>query len=56
MNYVPRLLLLTRPAHETAIYSQKERDGETKMTEQRQRGSETNSITETREHAQRFRR
>lgn len=46
MNHLLRLLLLTHPAHETAIYRLRER--ESKMTEQRQRGLETNIITEQR--------
>lgn len=46
MNHLLRLLLLTHPAHETAIYRQRER--ESKMTEQRQRGLERNIITEQR--------
>lgn len=45
MNHLPRLLLLTHPAHETAIYRQRA----SKMTEQRQRGLETNIITEQRQ-------
>lgn len=53
MDHLQWLLLLTHPAHETAIYRQRA----SKMTEQRQRGSETNLITEqTREKAQRFKR
>lgn len=45
MNHLLRLLLLTHPAHKTAIY----RQGESKMTEQRQRGLETNILTEQRQ-------
>lgn len=44
MNHLLRLLMLTHPSHETAIYSQRE----SKMTEQRQRELETN-ITEQRQ-------
>lgn len=44
------LLLLTPPAHETAIYRQRKREGKnergkSKTIKQRKRSSETNSIT-----------
>lgn len=48
MNHLPQLLLLTHPAHEAAIY----RWGASEMTEQRQRGLETN-ITEKRRERKR---
>lgn len=49
MNHLPQLLLLTHPDHEAAIYRQRE----SKTTEQRQRGLETNIITEKRQERRR---
>lgn len=42
MNYVPWLLLLTRPAHETAIYSQRERDQNDRTETERFRDKQHN--------------
>lgn len=60
MNHA--LLLLTPPAHETAIYRQRERKRErveSKTIAQRRRGLETNSITrrvDSRKRGERLRR
>lgn len=44
MNHALLLLLLTPPAHETAIYRQREK-GESKKIAAKKTSSETNSVT-----------
>lgn len=53
MNHLPWLLLLTHPAHETAIYRRREQNDRTET--ERLRDKHCNR-TGTREQAQRFKR